>query len=57
MASTLEAQRMITWIIRYHIDPTKKEQFEQYARKAGCGPPPERAWDFAIILPMSGYRN
>jgi hypothetical protein len=26
---------MITCIIRYHIDPTKKAQFEQYARTWG----------------------
>ncbi|MEO0329552.1 MAG: NIPSNAP family protein [Pseudomonadota bacterium] len=26
---------MITCFIRYHIDPTKKEQFEQYARNWG----------------------
>ena len=26
---------MLTCIIRYHIDPTKKAQFEEYARKWG----------------------
>ncbi len=26
---------MLTCIIRYHIDPTKKAQFEQYARNWG----------------------
>lgn len=26
---------MITCFIRYHIDPTKKKQFEQYARNWG----------------------
>lgn len=26
---------MITCFIRYHIDPTKKQQFEQYARNWG----------------------
>ena len=26
---------MLTCFIRYHIDPTKKEQFEQYARAWG----------------------
>ncbi|MCP4207302.1 MAG: NIPSNAP family protein [Shimia sp.] len=26
---------MLTCVIRYHIDPTKKEQFEQYARNWG----------------------
>jgi len=26
---------MITCFIRYHIDPTKKEQFNQYARNWG----------------------
>ncbi len=26
---------MLTCIIRYHIDPTKKEQFTQYARNWG----------------------
>ncbi|MFC4270180.1 NIPSNAP family protein [Sneathiella chungangensis] len=26
---------MITCVIRYHIDPTKKEQFTQYARNWG----------------------
>lgn len=26
---------MLTCIIRYHIDPTKKEQFNQYARNWG----------------------
>ena len=26
---------MLTCIIRYHIDPTKKTQFEQYARNWG----------------------
>jgi len=26
---------MITCFIRYHIDPTKKAQFEQYARNWG----------------------
>ncbi|MEH6545947.1 MAG: NIPSNAP family protein [Sneathiella sp.] len=26
---------MITCFIRYHIDPTKKQQFEQYARTWG----------------------
>jgi hypothetical protein len=26
---------MITCIIRYHIDPTKKAEFEQYARNWG----------------------
>jgi len=28
-------EAMITCIIRYHIDPTKKAQFEQYARTWG----------------------
>lgn len=26
---------MLTCVIRYHIDPTKKEEFEQYARNWG----------------------
>ena len=26
---------MLTCIIRYHIDPTKKSQFEQYAKNRG----------------------
>jgi len=26
---------MLTCVIRYHIDPTKKSQFEQYARNWG----------------------
>src|ERR1700730_2933724 len=28
-------QRMITCIIRYHIDPSKKAEFERYARNWG----------------------
>ena len=28
-------QRMITCVIRYHIDPNKKAEFEQYARNWG----------------------
>src|ERR1700730_1025065 len=33
---TLELEpRMITCIIRYHIDPSKKAEFEQYARNWG----------------------
>ena len=30
---------MITCFIRYHIDPTKKQQFEQYARNWGAAIP------------------
>lgn len=30
---------MITCFIRYHIDPTKKEQFAQYARNWGVAIP------------------
>jgi len=26
---------MLTCVIRYHIDPTKKEQFAEYARNWG----------------------
>jgi NIPSNAP len=33
--NSLEANAMLTCIIRYHIDPTKREQFVRYARNWG----------------------
>ena len=38
---------MLTCIIRYHIDPTKKAQFEQYARNWGQAIP-RKAPDFIL---------
>ncbi|MEP3486085.1 MAG: NIPSNAP family protein [Sneathiella sp.] len=45
---------MITCFIRYHIDPTKKEQFEQYARNWGKAIPRCGADLFGYFAPHEG---
>jgi NIPSNAP len=45
---------MITCIIRYHIDPTKKAQFEHYARNWGQAIPRCGANLFGYFSPHEG---
>jgi hypothetical protein len=45
---------MITCIIRYHIDPTKKSEFEQYARNWGQAIPRCGADLFGYFAPHEG---
>lgn len=45
---------MITCIIRYHIDPTKKAAFEQYARNWGQAIPRCGADLFGYFAPHEG---
>ena len=45
---------MLTCIIRYHIDPTKKEQFAQYARNWGQAIPRCGAYLVGYYAPHEG---
>ncbi len=45
---------MLTCIIRYHIDPTKKAQFEQYARNWGQAIPRNGADLIGYYAPHEG---
>lgn len=45
---------MLTCIIRYHIDPTKKAQFEQYARNWGQAIPRNGADLIGYCAPHEG---
>lgn len=45
---------MLTCIIRYHIDPTKKVQFEQYARNWGQAIPRNGADLVGYFAPHEG---
>jgi hypothetical protein len=45
---------MLTCIIRYHIDPTKKEQFNQYARNWGQAIPRSGADLIGYYAPHEG---
>jgi hypothetical protein len=45
---------MITCIIRYRIDPTKKPEFEQYARNFGQAIPRCEAELFGYFAPHEG---
>lgn len=45
---------MLTCVIRYHIDPTKKAQFEQYARNWGQAIPRNGADLIGYYAPHEG---
>ena len=45
---------MLTCIIRYHIDPTKKEQFAEYARNWGTAIPRSGADLIGYFAPHEG---